>query len=66
MSVAVVMLVPKEPEDVGVMVVDAVESGAFVVFTHPEDAERFRTWRVDIDASLAAAIESSPPPPKLG
>jgi hypothetical protein len=48
------------------MVVDAVEAGSFVVFTHPEDAERFRTWRVDIGASLAAAIEGSPPLPKLG
>lgn len=60
------MQVPKDPEDVGELVVEAVDAGRFTVFTHPEDAERFRTWRLDIDASLATAIESSPPPPKLG
>jgi NAD(P)-dependent dehydrogenase (short-subunit alcohol dehydrogenase family) len=60
------MQVPKDPEDVGEQVADAVDAGRFTVFTHPEDAERFRTWRLDIDASLAAAIGSSPPPPKLG
>ena len=56
---------PVEPEQVGVLVADAVLSRRFAVFTHPEDEERFRTWRHDIDASLAAAVEGSPPPPVL-
>ena len=59
------MLDPKDPEDVGAMVADAVAAKRFAVFTHEADAERFRTWRHDIDASLAAAIAGSPPPPSL-
>jgi NAD(P)-dependent dehydrogenase (short-subunit alcohol dehydrogenase family) len=59
------MLDPKDPEAVGEQVADAVEAKRFTVFTHEADAERFTTWRDDIDASLAAAIEGSPPPPKL-
>nr|MDT0664071.1 SDR family NAD(P)-dependent oxidoreductase [Micromonospora sp. DSM 115978] len=46
------MMQPVEAADVGVLAADAVETGTFAVFTHPEDAERFRSWRQDIDASL--------------
>jgi hypothetical protein len=35
------------------------------VFTHPEHAHRYRSWRTDIDRSLAETIEGSPPPPVL-
>ena len=34
--------------------------------TWAQDEERFRTWRLDIDASLATAIEAAPPPPQFG
>ena len=59
------MQVPVEPEAVGVMVCDAVRDERFAIFTHPGDLERFRTWRVDIDASLASAIAGSPTPPRI-
>ena len=45
---------------VGRMVCDAVRDDRFAIFTHPGDLERFRTWRLDIDASLADAIAGSP------
>jgi NAD(P)-dependent dehydrogenase (short-subunit alcohol dehydrogenase family) len=54
-----------EPEFVGTLVADAIEANTFAVFTHPKDAERFRTWRLDIESSLAVAIGDSPPPPTL-
>ena len=54
-----------EPDFVGTLVADAIQANTFAVFTHPEDAERFRTWRLDIESSLAVAIGDSPPPPVL-
>ncbi len=59
-------MVPVEPEYVGRLVADAVASGTFAVFTHAEDAERFRTYRQDIEASLRTAIDSSTIPPVFG
>jgi NADP-dependent 3-hydroxy acid dehydrogenase YdfG len=59
------MLQPVEPDFVGGLVADAIESNTFAVFTHAPDAERFRTWRLDIEASLNDAIEGSPRPPRL-
>ena len=59
------MLDPKDPEDVGVMVCDAITSGTFAIFTHDIDEKRFREWRTDIDASLADVIASSPTPPRI-
>jgi NAD(P)-dependent dehydrogenase (short-subunit alcohol dehydrogenase family) len=56
---------PKDPEWVGEQVLEAVEAKRFTVFTHEADAERFKTWHHDIDASLAAAVDGSPPPPDL-
>jgi NAD(P)-dependent dehydrogenase (short-subunit alcohol dehydrogenase family) len=55
-----------EPEFVGTLVADAIESKTFAVFTHAQDAERFRSWRLDIESSLTAAIDGSPPPPRFG
>jgi NAD(P)-dependent dehydrogenase (short-subunit alcohol dehydrogenase family) len=55
-----------ETEFVGALVADAIESKTFAVFTHAQDAERFRSWRLDIESSLTAAIDGSPPPPSLG
>jgi NAD(P)-dependent dehydrogenase (short-subunit alcohol dehydrogenase family) len=50
-------------DDIGRMVADGILARRFAIFTHPGDEERFRTWRLDIDKSLEAAIEDSPPPP---
>jgi NAD(P)-dependent dehydrogenase (short-subunit alcohol dehydrogenase family) len=59
------MLTPVEPDVVGSLVADAIASNTFAVFTHAQDAERFRTWLLDIEASLTDAIEGSPDPPRL-
>ncbi len=59
------MLDPKDPEDVGPMVCNAIETGKFAIFTHDDDEERFRTWHTDIDASLADVIANSPVPPRI-
>jgi NAD(P)-dependent dehydrogenase (short-subunit alcohol dehydrogenase family) len=59
------MLDPVEPEAVGPLVADAVLAGQFAIFTHAGDAELYRTWRTDIDASLAKAVADSPPPPVI-
>ncbi len=59
------MLDPKDPEDVGVMVCDAIAAGRFAIFTHDIDEKRFREWRTDIDTSLAEVIASSPVPPRI-
>jgi NADP-dependent 3-hydroxy acid dehydrogenase YdfG len=54
-----------EAQAVGTIVADGIESKTFALFTHAQDAERFRTWRLDIDASLAEVIGSSPMPPRF-
>jgi NAD(P)-dependent dehydrogenase (short-subunit alcohol dehydrogenase family) len=54
-----------EAEAVGPMVCDAVEAERFTIFTTESDAEHYRTWRTDIDASLAAAIAGAPTPPRI-
>jgi NAD(P)-dependent dehydrogenase (short-subunit alcohol dehydrogenase family) len=59
------MQVPMEPSEVGTLVADAVLEGRFAIFTHAGDADRYMTWRLDIDQSLAEVIENSPPPPRL-
>jgi hypothetical protein len=59
------MQVAVEPEAVGVQVADAVLAGQFAIFTHETDAEIYRTWRGDIDASLERAVAGSPPPPVI-
>jgi NAD(P)-dependent dehydrogenase (short-subunit alcohol dehydrogenase family) len=56
---------PKEPAEAALVALDAVEANRFAAFTHAADAEQFRTWRLDIDSSLAAAINASPAPPQL-
>lgn len=56
---------PIELAPVGALVADAIKTGTFAIFTHASDAERFRTWRLDIDKSLTEAIASSPPPPRI-
>lgn len=59
------MQVPISSEAVGTIVADAVLDGRFAIFTHDGDEDRFRTWRADIDASLAAAVAAQPVPPVL-
>jgi NAD(P)-dependent dehydrogenase (short-subunit alcohol dehydrogenase family) len=54
-----------DPADVGELVADAVLDGRFAIFTHARDEANYRTWRADIDASLAAAIEHQKVPPRL-
>ena len=59
------MLDPMTPEAVGTMVADAIVSNQFAIFTHAEDAERFRTWRLDIEQSLTDVIAATPAPPRI-
>jgi NAD(P)-dependent dehydrogenase (short-subunit alcohol dehydrogenase family) len=54
-----------DADAVGPMVCDAVEAGRFTIFTNDHDAERYTTWRTDIDASLAAANAAAPTPPRI-
>lgn len=54
---------PVEPAAVGALVADAVLQDRFAIFTDARGAERFRTWRDDIEGSLREVIASSPPPP---
>jgi NAD(P)-dependent dehydrogenase (short-subunit alcohol dehydrogenase family) len=54
-----------EPDAVGVMVADGILENRFAIFTHAHDAERFRTWRLDIEGSLSEAIGASPTPPRI-
>ncbi|MBK7951381.1 MAG: SDR family NAD(P)-dependent oxidoreductase [Deltaproteobacteria bacterium] len=53
------------PEAVGEIVAEAVLKKQFAIFTHAHDAERFRTWRLDIERSLDDVIAASPKPPRL-
>jgi len=59
------MRTPVEPAAVGVLVADGIEKKQFAIFTHAHDAERFRTWRLDIEKSLADVIAASPTPPRF-
>jgi NADP-dependent 3-hydroxy acid dehydrogenase YdfG len=54
-----------EPEAVGVLVADSVLAGTFAIFTHASDAELYKSWHADIDASLAEVIGASPAPPVI-
>jgi NAD(P)-dependent dehydrogenase (short-subunit alcohol dehydrogenase family) len=54
-----------EPEAVGTMVCDAIGAEQFAIFTNAADAERYTTWRNDIEASLAAANAAAPTPPRI-
>jgi NAD(P)-dependent dehydrogenase (short-subunit alcohol dehydrogenase family) len=54
-----------DAEAVGPMVCDAVEKERFTIFTNDNDAARYTSWRTDIDASLAAANEAAPTPPRI-
>jgi short-subunit dehydrogenase len=59
------MRTPVEPDAVGVLVADAIEKKQFAIFTHAHDAERYRTWRLDIEKSLAEVIADQPRPPRF-
>jgi NAD(P)-dependent dehydrogenase (short-subunit alcohol dehydrogenase family) len=54
-----------DADAVGAMVCDAIAAERFAIFTNAADAERFTSWRTDIDASLAAAIAAAPVPPRI-
>ena len=50
------------PDDVATMVVDALRTKQFLLYTHPEDEELMRERAVDVDAALRKQIESLPDP----
>jgi len=50
------------PEEVGTIVCDGVESGRFLLLTHPEDEALLRDRRADIDAAIAKQVSESPDP----
>ncbi len=52
-------------ESIGPLVADAILSNQFAIFTHASDAERYRTWRLDIEKSLSDVIAASPKPPRF-
>ena len=54
-----------DADAVGPMVCDAVEAERFTIFTNANDAELYKTWRTDIDASLATANAAAPIPPRI-
>ena len=53
-----------QPEQVGVQVADAILVGKFAIFTHDRDEQHYRTWRTDIDTSMAAIIDHQKTPPR--
>lgn len=52
-----------EPEQVGVQVAEGILAGQFAIFTHERDAQHYKSWRLDIDASLDAIIGTQKTPP---
>jgi hypothetical protein len=54
-----------DPVDVGELVADALLDDRFAIFTHARDEAHYRTWRSDIDASLASAIAHQKVPPRM-
>lgn len=52
-----------EPEQVGIQVAEGILAGKFAIFTHERDAQHYKSWRVDIDASLDDIIGSQKKPP---
>lgn len=53
-----------QPEQVGVQVADGILAGRFAIFTHDRDEQHYKTWRTDIDASMAAIIDHQNTPPR--
>lgn len=56
------MMRPILPGDVAPMVLDAIEHGRFLVYTHPEDAQLITERAADVDAALERQIASMPDP----
>lgn len=54
-----------DPDEVGVLVADAVLEGRFAIFTHARDEEHYRSWRIDIDRSLDEIIGAQKTPPRF-
>jgi NAD(P)-dependent dehydrogenase (short-subunit alcohol dehydrogenase family) len=54
-----------EPEQVGLQVAEGILAGQFAIFTHERDAQHYKSWRLDIDASLDAIIGLQATPPGL-
>jgi NAD(P)-dependent dehydrogenase (short-subunit alcohol dehydrogenase family) len=56
------MLRAISPDDVAGMVVDALRTKRFLLYTHPEDEALMRERSLDVDAAIARQIESLPDP----
>ena len=56
------MLRPITADDVAPLVVDAVRTNRFLIYTHPEDEVLIRERSADVDAALAAQIARLPDP----
>jgi hypothetical protein len=50
------------PDDVAAMVVDALRTKRFLVYTHPEDEALMRERAGDVDAAIARQLETLPDP----
>ena len=61
------MMRPITPEDVAPMVVDAIRTNRFLIYTHPEDEVLMRERSADIESALTAQIARQPDPtPPMG
>jgi NAD(P)-dependent dehydrogenase (short-subunit alcohol dehydrogenase family) len=60
------MLRAISPDEVGEIVLDAVEQKKFLVYTHPEDEELLGRRGLDVDAAIVAqlAVQPDPAPPQ--
>jgi NAD(P)-dependent dehydrogenase (short-subunit alcohol dehydrogenase family) len=56
------MLRPISPDDVAPLVIDAIRTNRFLIYTHPEDEVLVRERAADIEAALAAQIAALPDP----
>jgi NADP-dependent 3-hydroxy acid dehydrogenase YdfG len=50
------------PDDVAEMVVDALRTKRFLLYTHPEDEVLMRERAIDVDAAITRQLESLPDP----
>lgn len=57
---------PMQPEEVGVLVADAIRDGTYLLMTHPEHTlPKYQARGADLDAFVDAQISALRPPPNL-
>lgn len=56
------MMNPMTPEHVAPLVIDAIRTDKFLLYTHPEDEELMKKRGLDVDASIAWQIANLPSP----